>query len=344
MRLKKARVTKYRSIRDSGWFEVEGGKSILVGPNEAGKTALLQALQQLNAPNGTRKFDPLRDYPRSEYNDITTGKVQPAKVTVVEALFDLESDDRDAIPDEFKDCSYRFGRKLDNTAWHGLSGGSAPDATFGSISKDLSRLAAHVDSRGAPPAEGSAAPPSPSERLEGITKDWANDVVIAGGHAAKLMEWLKSVLPLIDEGNETEETRYDRLVAAIAVAEHRAAALKALESRIPVFVLFSNYLESGLSYTSKSGAEARAACDDEAYDYGNKCLLQLLGFSARALSDLGKATEPPKGNASALQTYRDQLDRRSYQLNAASVRLTDQIRAVWFPDPKRGSRTASCGC
>jgi ABC-type multidrug transport system ATPase subunit len=45
MRLKKARVTKYRSIRDTGWFEVESGKSILVGPNEAGKTVLLEALQ-----------------------------------------------------------------------------------------------------------------------------------------------------------------------------------------------------------------------------------------------------------------------------------------------------------
>jgi recombinational DNA repair ATPase RecF len=42
MRLKSARVTKYRSIRDSGWFDVEDGKSILVGPNEAGKTALLR--------------------------------------------------------------------------------------------------------------------------------------------------------------------------------------------------------------------------------------------------------------------------------------------------------------
>jgi recombinational DNA repair ATPase RecF len=71
MRLKKARVQKYRSIRDSGEFEVEPGKTILVGPNEAGKTVLLEALQQLNPPKGISGFDVLRDYPRSEYNDIT---------------------------------------------------------------------------------------------------------------------------------------------------------------------------------------------------------------------------------------------------------------------------------
>ena len=84
MRLKKARVTKYRSVRDRGWFDVEFGKTILVGPNEAGKTVLLQALQQINAPKGIRGFEALRDYPRSEYNDISTGKVQPKDVTVVE--------------------------------------------------------------------------------------------------------------------------------------------------------------------------------------------------------------------------------------------------------------------
>src|SRR5204863_3102382 len=74
---------------------------------------------------------------------------------------------------------------------------------------------------------------------------------------------------------------------------------------------------------------------DDEYDYGNQCLLGLLGFSARELSNLGRATEPEPGDAAALQKYRDQLDRRAYQLNAASVRLTDELRRVWMPDAKR---------
>ena len=53
MRLVKARVQGYRSIIDSGYFDIEKMKTILVGPNEAGKTALLQALQKLNPPAGT---------------------------------------------------------------------------------------------------------------------------------------------------------------------------------------------------------------------------------------------------------------------------------------------------
>ena len=62
MRLQKARVRKYRSIRDTGWFGVEALKTILVGPNESGKTVLLQALQQINRPERVRGFKALRDY------------------------------------------------------------------------------------------------------------------------------------------------------------------------------------------------------------------------------------------------------------------------------------------
>lgn len=60
MRLTKARVQGYRSIIDTGYFDVEDRKTILVGPNEAGKTAILQALQKLNPPEGVQLFDPLR--------------------------------------------------------------------------------------------------------------------------------------------------------------------------------------------------------------------------------------------------------------------------------------------
>lgn len=43
---------------------METAKTILVGPNEAGKTAVLQALQQVNPPEGVKRLDALRDYPR----------------------------------------------------------------------------------------------------------------------------------------------------------------------------------------------------------------------------------------------------------------------------------------
>src|SRR5690554_3496090 len=107
MKLHKARVQNYRSIIDTGEFEVESLKTIMVGPNEAGKTLILQALQQLNKPSDISGFEVLRDYPRSLYNDITTGKVDPKDVTVVTGYFKLEKEDIEAIPEEFKNCIYK---------------------------------------------------------------------------------------------------------------------------------------------------------------------------------------------------------------------------------------------
>ena len=125
MRLTKARVQNYRSIVDSGEFEIEKLKTILVGPNEAGKTVLLKALQQLNKPEDIEGFDALRDYPRSMYNDITTGKVDPKNTIVVTGYFELDEHDKVLIPNEFHNCTYQFSRKLDNEGTHTLIG--SPD-------------------------------------------------------------------------------------------------------------------------------------------------------------------------------------------------------------------------
>ena len=336
MRLSKARVCKYRSIHDTGWFDVESTKTILVGPNEAGKTALLKALQQLNAPKGVRGFDPLRDYPRSEYNDITTGKVVPKKVTVVEGHFALEPDDQGEIPEEFRNCTYVFGRKLDNLAWHRLDG-APPIPTYAAVTKDLALLSAHVDSRFKTP-EGQE-PPSQTlgEELEEITSSWIKTTEIRGTCATKLNGWLKKALPYMDESNETEERRYDRVKKIVSTAAIHDRVLKILNRRLPVFVRFSNYFRvRALIHLDHLAHRTEAnVLDDKYYDYGNNCLLQLLGFSARELSNLGRAGDPQMGDSEALQRYRDQLDKRSYQLNAASVRLTKEIQRVWVPDRKR---------
>lgn len=341
MRISKARVQNYRSIRDTGWFDVEKTKTILVGPNEAGKTILLQALQQINAPEGTPGFDPLRDYPRSDFNDITTGKVDPSKVTVVEAHFTLESDDKAAVPEGFENCVYIFGRQLDNKSWHRVDGGPKI-ATYDDISKDLNRLCTHVDSRIPSADDETTEPEKPSAQLAVITDGWTDATRIDGPSAKALSTWLDGVLQYVDETNNTEENRYDRLRRAIRVADEHTAALKALHSRLPVFVLFNNYFRVRplihLDHLAKR-IETNIL-DDDQYDYGNQCLLKLLGFSARELSDLGRAPEPSEGDSDALQSYRDQLDKRSYQLNAASVRLTKEIRDVWLPNPKQPNADA----
>ena len=335
MKLFKARVQNYRSIIDTGEFEIENLKTILVGPNEAGKTVLLKALQQLSKPDDIKGFDILRDYPRSKYNDISTKQISPEDITVVTGWFSLEESDKVLIPTEFKECIYKRYVNIDNHIYHSIE--NAPSKIyFKDIKNDLTRLEAHLDKQYAieNPDEETK---KPSVLLDAIIQDWSDYKVISDESASGLTSFLKANFVLIDEDNNKEETRYNKLKEQIEFNEKRDNVLKTLSSRKPVFILFNNYfkVKPSVHLEHLATRTEQNLLDDEFYDYGNLCLLKLLGFTARELSDLGKIQSPAINNPTALQTYKDTLDNRSYQLNAASVRLTEEIRTVWMPNPDR---------
>ncbi|PMV25241.1 MULTISPECIES: AAA family ATPase [unclassified Pseudomonas] len=330
MRLNKLRVQNYRSILDTGEFEVEHLKTILVGPNEAGKTAILQAVQQINAPSDTAKFNALRDYPRSLYTQISRGEVEPGNVPVVTATFTLDAPDLEHAPSQEKSTpiTYTFTRYLDNSATHHLNGIKIP--TYAEIRNDLIRLAAHLD-RDA--AEGSVK--AHTETLNKITRVWlANRSLTTDATALK--QWLEEKLPFIDEDDIKENERWEKIGETLDQAVEIRNFLAYLDKNKPTFVLYSNYfrVKPIIHLDSLAKRLESNILDDDAYDYGNNCLLKLLGFTAQELSDLGRASDPSH-TTSNIENYREKLDKRSYQLNAASVELTQQIIKVWNPDENK---------
>ena len=66
MNITRAKVTNYRSIDDSGWVSLDN-VTTLVGKNESGKTAFLQALRRLNPVGGANGNFDIMDYPRKGY-------------------------------------------------------------------------------------------------------------------------------------------------------------------------------------------------------------------------------------------------------------------------------------
>lgn len=102
MKLRRIHVTEFQSIRDSTPFEV-GDITCLVGKNESGKTALLQAIYRLNPLiEGHGSFDVTDDYPRSEVEEyqqgVAAGRIPPA--TVISATFSLDADEVAALEGE----------------------------------------------------------------------------------------------------------------------------------------------------------------------------------------------------------------------------------------------------
>lgn len=332
MRLFKARVRCYRSIIDSGEFEVEKNKTILVGPNEAGKTVLLQALQQLNPTEDVKGFDALRDYPRSKYTEISRGEVDPAKTTVVEGHFKLDPADIEGFPNDYGECVYVVGRTLDGKAWHILQGGPT-SRPLSEVKKDLDILKASLDKRAV--AAGSASD-QPDEGLSEITEDWDLETNMDTDEAEAVSSWLKDVRELVGKEAVDEDVLLLRIQHDCDLATQREAVREALWKRIPVFVLFNNYfrVRPNIHLDHLARRMETNVLDEEWFDYGNMCLLKLLGFTARQLADLGKTTEPARDNTVAYEAFRAQLDKRQYELNAASVFLSGEIRTVWMPDGK----------
>ncbi|MBD3337640.1 MAG: AAA family ATPase [Candidatus Lokiarchaeota archaeon] len=335
MKLIKARIQNYRSIIDSGDFDVETLKTILVGPNEAGKTVLLKALQQLKKPDDIPGFDALRDYPRSKYNDITTGKVNVEDIEVVTGYFELEDEDKELIPEEFQSSQFKLYRTMSNHGYYSLVNGP-PKITYKDIKNDVKRMIAHTDKQFL--AENSdESKEKPSDLFSKMSNRLYDFSEISGEKADNIKAWLDSIFEYVEEENEKEEKRHEKLLEQVEFNKKYKEVESILYERIPVFIYFNNYFKVKPSIHLDHLAQRveEQLLDDAYYDYGNLCLLKLLGFTARELSEIGKAQSPNRSDSEALKKYKDQLDSRSYQLNAASVRLTDEINAVWMPNPDR---------
>jgi len=334
MRITKARVTNYRSVVDSGYFDVEPEKTILVGINEAGKTAVLKALQSINAPADTKKLDFLFDYPRSQLNDIQRGLKKIEEVKVAEATFSLTDADRNAISEHVtvgENATITWHRYMDNSLRYSVTGFPIVPK-FSEIKNDLIRLRSYLAGNDAA-AELLAA----LDDL-GSTKPSA---VLDGTLASSVLTALEQALPFIDEDNEKEVARWKKIDGELKVEDAIVSAKTILRERLPLLVYYSTYftVRPRIDLESLAARQARNDIDDE-YDFGNLCLLKLLGFTAQALSDLasGTPTKPQhyeadrdvrKQHDAAVQEHQRKLDSRHYQLNAASVTLTKDLQRVW---------------
>ncbi|WP_313811871.1 AAA family ATPase [Glutamicibacter sp.] len=120
MKLTSFRVRRYKNVLDSTEVSVESDVTTLVGMNESGKSTMLDALYRLN-PVYDDKFVERDDYPRWRWKR-DGRKEDLSVVTPIEATFELDEDDLEALRDALgndvvTDTNVTIGRRYNGKRW-----------------------------------------------------------------------------------------------------------------------------------------------------------------------------------------------------------------------------------
>ncbi len=100
MKLIKVKIENFRSVEDSTAFEVDD-VTCLVGKNEAGKTAILQALEAVRPYDKSKSlYNKTGDYPRRFLNDYDDRHVNE-EARVATTTWKLDDSDKKALEEEF---------------------------------------------------------------------------------------------------------------------------------------------------------------------------------------------------------------------------------------------------
>lgn len=125
MKLKRVTIHKYKCIENPQEFEVEDDITILVGMNESGKTAILEAIAKTNyfQEDSIFKFNLTRDYPRKEKKQVDKSGKDPIAIT---CEYEIDDELKNEIENDIgknliTDNSFSISTRYSNArTWNGL--------------------------------------------------------------------------------------------------------------------------------------------------------------------------------------------------------------------------------
>jgi predicted ATPase len=335
MRIESAQVRNYRSVVDSGTFEVEPDKTILVGINEAGKTAILRGIQQASPAADAAKIDWLYDAPAGLVDDIRRGNLDQASLPVAMVTMRPEAKDLTGLtlPEGAENIRLVLTSWLNNKRSYVVTGlPTAP--TVGHAEKPLLRLAGAMSKQTNSDAKSVAA------KLTEWKDTHSDSTTLDGTTATELKALLDEAVTLFADGSAAE-SHWDALNTLIKTGAALDKVGKHLLAKMPPFVYFSSYFAVRPRIHLNRLAEREASGElDIDYDFGNLQLLKFLGFTAKELSEMD-STAPEKAynydnDVNVQKQYRAELEaherrvaERKKALYAAGARLTKEIRRVW---------------
>lgn len=265
MKLTKIRVTNFRSIEDSEEFDL-GQVLCLVGKNEAGKTAILQALAGLNPhPSAPISFDIERDYPRrylTEYN--TRHKDADAVVITTEWTFTPEQ--KAAIAEEFGEASVTG----DTVTILRRYRATAPEWQ---LPIDFKRAVEHM--------------------IEDERLSVAERKPLA---SAENSQQLKSALEAIDSRTDKQQRLLDRLTN-LPGAAITGAVKEFLEADFPHFMYFSHYDRMHGQIRLDNFNARKTGGEPPSIEPGEQVFVDFLEYAGTSIDEINTATTYESLNA-----------------------------------------------
>lgn len=333
MRMKKFRIQNYKCFEDTGWIGADD-VTVLVGKNESGKTAILQALHKFN-PATPIPFDPLREFPRARF----TRDYEKRDWLVTSIVFDLPK----SIRDELRMLDEAFAAFEEVVCIRHYSGDLTvefrPQIDFDGVTQSqvldwLETALEHVR-QATVEGKGEELTQLKSTVLEyleeqkaGITEDmeaqanlpqqlhqYRNDLA-----ARVTQEWHKGILSKPQHELQVlieRQERYDRIEEAEEL----------IEANLPIFIYFENYGILDSKVHLPTYLQQLQQTPDNPRVRTTQTMFLHVGLDPGQLLQLGQ--EPSQDQPPRIEEIRRKKDERAIRAESASFDLTGKFSDWW---------------
>ena len=327
MDLIRFQVTNYKVVNNSTPVVTDPCVTALVGKNESGKSAVLQALWKSRNVAGV-EFDQLYDYPRGKYPQSAT---DTQEITVLE--FKLSAEEIASLANELPQGFLRVPEVVAHkTAYderNGVTRTIEIDGEIGitvgaeacqTIKDAVKNIGEQYDPDDFGPVRESAE--EAINTIDAVAPIWSEDTISAlHGIVDTLQTWASA-----EEDPSDVVDKYHQLEVLLAEAKRgdpRVTAERWAKKSLPVFIYFDDYskLSSRIhlpSYLSQAnGSDLKTRTQTALFDRS--------GIDPQVIFDLGRRRE---GDETEADVHR-RIEQRSHLLETASLRLTGEWVEWW---------------
>ena len=260
MILKTARVENFKCIEDSGEFSVER-VTCLVGKNESGKTAILQALYKLNPgiPEGNN-FEALLEYPRRKWSEYKE-RQETNPENVLTTAWELEDTDLEALgPKKRGTQAFRNATVLVTKGYDNV--------THWDIQFNQQQAISHF-----------------------LTSAGLSKVELAELKELETIDEVISKLEAVESPSESQSKLLRTLKKSFTDGNLAKTAINVLKNRLPKFLYFDDYYklpgQVSIDDLTKRQTENRLDSSHRVFI----ALLDLVGTSPKDVSKIGRFEE-----------------------------------------------------